>query len=403
MKYIVVLGDGMADWKIPELGNKTCLESADTPTLDKLAKRAEVGLCKTVPDGFKPGSDVANMSVLGFNPKDFYTGRSPLEAVSMGINLKNTDVTLRCNLVTLSDDEPYEKKVMVDYSAGEISTEEATKLIESLKENLDCNDYTLYAGIQYRHCLVLNCGEVGAELTPPHDISGKLIETYLPKGVNSSIYGGLLKISFEILTNHPVNLKRIEEGKKPANSIWLWGEGTKPALKDFKSLHCLKGGIISAVDLIKGIGILAGMKIIEVDGATGNYETNFQGKADAAADELIGGLDFVYIHMEAPDECGHHGDVEHKVYSIERIDGVVKTLTDRLSAAGEEFAILVCPDHPTPCAIKTHTSDPVPYLLYSSRTNLSNGASRYTEDEAQKTGVFVAEGHTLIDKLFAIK
>ena len=403
MKYIVVLGDGMADWNIPAFENRTCLEIANTPTLDELAKKAEIGLCKTVPEGFKPGSDVANMSVLGFNPKDYYTGRSPLEAVSMGIKLKDTDVTLRCNLVTLSDDEPYDKKIMLDYSAGEISTEEAQKLISCLKENLDCKDYTFYAGIQYRHCLVVDSGATGAELTPPHDISDKVIENYLPKGVNSSIYAGLMKKSYEILSSHPVNLKRVKEGKKPANSIWLWGEGTKPALADFKDLRGLKGGIISAVDLVKGIGLLAGMKIIEVDGATGNYDTNFQGKANAAAGWLLNGLDFVYIHMEAPDECGHHGDFKNKIYSIEQIDGVVKTLIARMNKAGEDFAILVCPDHPTPCAIKTHTSDPIPYLLYSNVKNLFNGAKRYTEDEAAKTGEYLPQGHLLIEKLFSIK
>ena len=403
MKYVVVLGDGMADWAIPALNNKTCLEYAKTHTLDGIVKKAEVGLCKTVPDGFKPGSDVANMSVLGFNPQSFYTGRSPLEAVSMGINLKDTDVTLRCNLVTLSDGEPYEKKVMLDYSAGEITTEEAEELIACLKENLGSNGFTFYAGIQYRHCLVIDGGATGAQLTPPHDISDKTIENYMPKGVNSSIYAGLMKKSYEILSHHPVNLKRVKEGKKPANSIWLWGEGTKPALADFENLRGLKGGIISAVDLVKGIGILAGMKVIEVTDTTGNYDTNFQGKANAAADELLGGLDFVYIHMEAPDECGHHGDFKHKVYSIEQIDGVVKTLIDRMNAAGEDFAILVCPDHPTPCKIKTHTSDPVPYLLYSNVKNLYNGATRYTEDEAAKTGAYTPQGHLLIEKLFAIK
>ncbi len=403
MKYIVVLGDGMADWKIPSLNNKTCLEYAKTPTLDKIVKSSEVGLCKTVPQGFKPGSDVANMSVLGFNPQSFYTGRSPLEAVSIGIKLKDTDVTLRCNLVTLSEDEPYEKKVMLDYSAGEISTAEAEELINCLKENFDCKDYKFYAGIQYRHCLVVDGGATGAELTPPHDISDKIIENYLPKGVNSSIYRGLLKKSYEILSSHPVNIKRVKEGKKPANSIWLWGEGTKPALADFEKLRGLKGGVISAVDLVKGLGLLAGMKIIEVDGATGNYDTNFQGKANAAADGLLSGLDFVYIHMEAPDECAHHCDFKNKVYSIEKIDGVVETLINRLSAAGEGFAMLVCPDHPTPCEIKTHTSDPIPYLLYSNIKNLSNGAKRYTEDEALKTGEYLPQGHLLIDKLFAIK
>ncbi len=404
MKYIVVLGDGMADWKIPSLGNKTCLEAAKTPTLDRLAPLSEVGLCKTVPDGMKPGSDVANMSVLGFNPHDFYTGRSPLEAVSMGIDLKSTDVTLRCNLVTLSEEENYEDRTMLDYSAGEITSAEAAELIAYLKQHLDDEKFKFYAGISYRHCLVVDNGVTGHELTPPHDISDRKIKDYLPKGEYGAKYLELMKRSAELLKNHPVNLKRIKAGKHPANSIWLWGEGTKPALSPFEREHGLKGGIISAVDLVKGIGALADMKIIEVDGATGNYDTNFKAKAEAAADALIGGLDFVYIHMEAPDECGHHGDKEHKIYSIEQIDGVViPTLINKLTAAGERFTMLVTPDHPTPCACKTHVSEPVPFLIYSDGKNISNGAARYTEDEAKKTGLYVDEGYKLIDRLLSIK
>ncbi|MDE6597736.1 MAG: cofactor-independent phosphoglycerate mutase [Clostridia bacterium] len=404
MKYVVVLGDGMADWKIENLGNKTCLEAAKTPNLDKIAPLAEVGLCKTVPDGYKPGSDVANMSVLGFAPKDFYTGRSPLEAVSMGIKLKSTDVTVRCNLVTLSDDEPYENKTMVDYSAGEVTTEEAEQLINYINKKLGSEKFTFYPGVSYRHCLVAANGKTGHDLTPPHDISDKKITGHLPKGPDAQIYLDFMKESYNLLKNHPVNLKRIKEGKKPANSIWLWGEGTKPALEDFEKLRKLKGGIISAVDLVKGIGMLAEMKIMDVAGITGNYDTDFKGKANAAADALLGGLDFVYIHMEAPDECGHHGDYKHKVYSIEQIDNlVVKTLIDRFTAASEDFAMLVTPDHPTPCAIKTHISDPIPYLLYTNVKNLSNGAKRYTEDEAKATGEYVAEGHKLIEKLISIK
>lgn len=403
MKYVVVLGDGMADRKIPSLNHRTCLEAANTPNLDKLAKKAEVGLCKTVPDGMKPGSDVANMSVLGFNPKTFYTGRSPLEAISMGIELKPTDVTLRCNLVTLSEDEPYENKTMLDYSAGEITTAEASELINFLKGSFDSDKFKLYPGISYRHCLVAENGITGHTLTPPHDISDKKITQYLPKGELGQFYLEMQKKSYELLSNHPVNLKRIKEGKNPANSIWLWGEGTKPALENFEKLRGLKGGIISAVDLVRGIGKLAGMKIIEVKNATGNYDTDFLGKAKAAARELLNGLDFVYIHMEAPDECGHHGDVEHKVFSIEQIDEkVVKTLVDEFNAAGENFAMLVCPDHPTPIACKTHVSDPVPYLLYTNVKDLSNGAKRYTEDEAAATGEYVPEGHKLIEKLFSI-
>lgn len=404
MKYVVVLGDGMADWKIETLGNKTCLEAANTVNLNKLAPLSEVGLCKTVPDGMKPGSDVANMSVLGFDPHRFYTGRSPLEAVSMGIKLSETDVTLRCNLVTLSDEENYDDKTMVDYSAGEISTAEAAELIAFLKKSLDDERFTLYAGISYRHCLVVKNGVTGHELTPPHDISDKKITAYLPKGELGGVYLEMMKKSAELLSDHPVNRKRVAEGKRPANSIWLWGEGTKPALSPFEEEHAMKGGIISAVDLVKGIGMLAEMRVIEVAGATGNYDTDFKGKAEAAADALIGGLDFVYIHMEAPDECGHHGDVEHKIYSIEQIDGVViPTLIKRLESAGEKYAILVTPDHPTPCACKTHVSEPVPYLIYSNAKNLGSGANRYTEDEAKKTGIYVADGFKLIERLLAVK
>lgn len=404
MKYIVVLGDGMADWKISALGNKTCLEEAETKTLNKLAPLSEVGLCKTVPDGMKPGSDVANMSVLGFDPHEFYTGRSPLEAVSMGINLTDTDVTLRCNLVTLSDEENYEDRTMVDYSAGEISTAEAAELIGYLKEHLDSERFTLYPGISYRHCLVVKDGVTGHELTPPHDISDRKITAHLPKGELGGVYLDMMKKSAELLKDHPVNQKRIAEGKRPANSIWLWGEGTKPALSPFEKERGLKGGIISAVDLVKGIGMLAGMKIIEVDGATGNYDTDFKGKAEAAARALIGGLDFVYIHMEAPDECGHHGDFVHKIFSIEQIDSVVSpTLIDKRTAAGEDFAMLVTPDHPTPCACKTHVSEPVPFLIYTNVKNRGNGAVRYTEDEAAKTGLYVADGYKLIEKLLAVK
>lgn len=408
MKYIVVLGDGMADWKIAELGNKTCLEAAATPTLDKIAPVSEIGLCKTVPEGFKPGSDVANMSVLGFAPQKYYTGRSPLEAVSMGINLAPTDVTVRCNLVTLSDEEDYSRKTMLDYSAGEISTEEADELIKAVQKELGSESFKFYSGISYRHCLVVKNGAVGHTLTPPHDISDKKITAYLPKGENAEIYLDFMRKSYGILSKHPVNLSRVKQGKKPANSIWLWGEGTRPALENFERLRGVKGGVISAVDLVKGIGMLAGLEILKVADITGNYDTNFQGKANAAADALLeGGLDFVYIHMEAPDECGHHGDYAHKVYSIEQIDGVIKTLINRFDAAGEKFAMLVCPDHPTPCAIKTHTSDPIPYLLYSNAENFNPMAKaekiRYTEDFAEKSGNYLPEGHKLIEKLFEIK
>lgn len=404
MKYAVILGDGMSDWKIESLGNKTCLEAAFTPTLDRLAPLAEVGLCRTVPDGLKPGSDVANMSVLGFDPRKYYTGRSPLEAVAMGIQLSDTDVTLRCNLVTVTDEANYEDKSMADYSAGDISTEEAAQLISYLKKYLDNDRFTLYPGVSYRHCMVIKNGVKGHKLTPPHDISDRPVKGHLPEGEYGEIYLDMMKKSYELLKDHPVNLKRISEGKNPANSIWLWGEGTKPGLAPFKHERGLKGGIISAVDLVRGIGMLADMQIIPVDGITGNYNTNWTGKANAAADALLGGLDFVYVHMEAPDECGHHGDPEHKKYAIEQIDSkVIPVFMERMEKAGEDYAILVTPDHPTPCACKTHVSEPVPFLIYTNKRSLFNGAHRYTEDEAAKTGLLIEDGYRMIDRLFAIK
>lgn len=400
MKYVVVLGDGMADYKIPALGNKTTLQASNKPTIDTLAKLSEVGLCKTVPDGMKPGSDVANMSVLGFNPAEFYTGRSPLEAVSIGINLKDTDVTLRCNLVTLSDEENYEDKRMLDYSAGEISTEEARELIEYLKKYVDNEELTLYPGISYRHCLVVDKGITGTSLTPPHDISDKPIKEHLPNGVLGEKYLALMKKSYDLLKDHPVNKKRIAAGKNPANSAWFWGEGTKPALADFEQKFGVKGGVISAVDLVKGIGILANMQQIDVPNITGNWDTDFLGKAKAAAKALKDGLDFVYIHMEGPDECGHHGDIERKIFSIEQIsEVVVKTLIAEFKEMGEDFTMLICPDHPTPIAIKTHTSDPIPYMIYRSNEQKGCGATAYDEDNAKNTGIYIADGYKLMLRL----
>lgn len=401
MKYIVVLGDGMADYPISELKNKTPLQTANKPTIDSLANHAEVGLCQTVPEGFKPGSDVANLSVMGYDPHECYTGRSPLEAVSIGIDLKDTDVTLRCNLVTLSDEENYEDKRMLDYSAGEISTAEAKELITFLKDHFDNEKFTLYAGVSYRHCLVADHGRTGHELTPPHDITGKPVKAHLPQGPDAKLYLEMMKRSAELLKNHPVNKARIAAGKNPANSVWFWGEGTKPKLANFDQKFGKKGAVISAVDLVKGIGILAGMKIIDVPGATGNYDTNFAGKAQAALNELSQGTDFVYIHMEAPDECGHQGDVAHKIYSIEQIsETVVKRLLEGLKESGEAFRILICPDHPTPISVRTHVSDPVPYLLYSSDEKNSSGVCSYDELSAKNTGIFVGQGWDLMKKLF---
>lgn len=403
MKYIVVLGDGMADDPLPALEGKTPLQFANKPDIDALAARAEVGLCRTVPAGFKPGSDVANLSVMGYDPHECYTGRSPLEAVSIGINLAPTDVTLRCNLVTLSDEANYADKTMLDYSAGEISSAEAGELIAFLKKEFDDEKFTLYPGVSYRHCLAVKEGETGHELTPPHDITGKPVRNFLPQGPLGKVYLSMMERSAALLADHPVNRARIAAGKRPANSVWFWGEGTKPQLENFEKKFGKKGAVISAVDLVKGIGILAGMKVIDVPGATGNYDTNFAGKADAALHALLrDGFDFVYIHMEAPDECGHQGDIAHKVFSIEQIDElVVKRIVSGLRAANEPFRLLLCPDHPTPIAVRTHVSDPVPYLLYEEGKDNGNGATAYDEESAKKTGKFLEEGTLLMKKLLS--
>ncbi len=398
MKYVVILGDGMADYPDKNLNGKTPLEVANKPYIDGLAKVSEAGLCSTIPQGMKPGSDVANLSVLGYDPAKCYSGRSPLEAASIGIELKDTDVTARANLVTLSDEEVYEDKTMIDYSAGEITTAEAKVLIDYLAEKLNGDGYSLYSGVSYRHCLVKENGRIAGDLTPPHDITGKAVKGHLPESAEGKKYLALMKKSYELLKDHPVNLKRIKDGKNPANSLWFWGEGTKPDLPDFKEKFGIQGAMISAVDLLKGIGKLSGMQVINVKGATGNYDTNFIGKAEACLKALKDGADYVYIHMEAPDECGHHGDAEHKVYSIEQIDGVVKTVVEGLKEAGEDFAVLICPDHPTPLSVKTHTSDPVPYIIYRSGKKVK-GIESYTEKNAASTGIFLSHGYDLMSKL----
>lgn len=398
MKYAVILGDGMADFPIPELGGKTPLSAADKPYTDKLAPLSEVGLVRTVPCGMKPGSDVANLSVMGYDPAECYTGRSPLEAASIGIELKDTDVTARANLVTLSDEQNYADRTMADYSAGEISTEEAKVLVEYLAERLNDEKYRLYAGVSYRHCLVVSNGAVAGDLTPPHDITGRPVKDYLPQSEEGKKYLALMERSAALLKDHPVNIRRIAEGKRPANSLWFWGEGTKPALQSFYGRYGLKGGIISAVDLLKGIGKLTGMRVIEVPGATGNYDTDFAGKAEACLAAFKDGLDYVYIHMEAPDECGHHGDLRHKIYSIEQIDKqVVKRVKEGLDESGEPYRILIMPDHPTPINTMTHCKDPVPYLIYGSGIK-GNGASAYDESNAAKTGFFTDSGVSLMQR-----
>ena len=400
MKYAVILGDGMADTPVPELGGKTPLEAANKPNIDKLARDGELGMVKTVPDHLNPpGSDIANMSVMGYNPDIFYTGRSPLEAVSMGITMSETDLALRCNVVTLSDEANYEDKSMVDYSAGEISTPEARELINYMQEVFGNEIMHLYPGVSYRHCLIMNKPETpDMKFTPPHDISGKPIKEHLPKGADADILLDMMKKSYDLLMAHPVNRARIAAGKNPANSLWFWGEGRKPGLADFKEVNGLNGCVVSAVDLVKGLGLCAGMEVPDVPNVTGTIDTNFEGKRDAAIDFLQKGGDFVYIHMEAPDECGHHGDIEGKVKSIELIDEkVVGPLVEALGKMGD-YRILVMPDHPTPIAVKTHTHNPIPYLIYDSAKKAEEKDRRYTEKDAETTGIYIDPGYTLMKK-----
>lgn len=399
-KYVVILGDGMADYPIDELGGKTPLEVADKPNIDALCAKGELGLVKTVPAGMKPGSDVANLAVLGYSPARYYSGRSPLEALSIGIDLKDTDIAIRCNLVTLSEDEPYENKTMVDYSAGEISTAEAKELIAFIESKLGTDDLCFYSGVSYRHCLVMHNAKLGTEFTPPHDISDRKVTDYLPKALYGEEMLSLMKRSYDLLKDHPVNVARVKAGKNPANSIWLWGEGTRPALSPFEEKYGLKGAVISAVDLIKGIGIGAKMKVIEVEGACGTYETNFAGKAESAVNALLKeGCDYVYVHMEAPDECGHQGDLKHKILSVELIDRVVvQYIVEKLREANVEFSILIAPDHPTPIKLKTHTSDPVPYVLYRSYDEKDNAFRSMNEKNAKASGVYYGDSCALIEK-----
>lgn len=399
MKYMVLLCDGMADKGSPDfLGGKTPMEAAAKPHMDALAKTAEIGLCKTVADGLKPGSDVANLSVMGYDPKECYSGRSPLEAASIGVDLKPTDVALRCNLVTLSDEADYTQKTMVDYCAGDISTAEAAELIAAVQERFGNEKYAFYAGVSYRHCLVVANGttELGT-LTPPHDISGRKITEYLSTDPNAAALIQMMKESYAFLMQHPVNRARIEKGLRPANSIWLWGEGRKPQLENFFRLHGKTAGVVSAVDLIKGIGVCAGMQTVDVPGATGYIDTNFEGKAAAARQLFDAGCDLVYVHIEAPDECGHRGEAENKKKAIELIDArVLAGMLDYLKAQGDH-RILILPDHPTPLQTMTHSGDAVPYLLYDSRRSFGGG--EFTEKGAARTGNFIDFGPAIMRRL----
>ena len=397
MKYVIVLGDGMADEPIDALGGKTPLVAAKTPCMDELALHSEIGLVHTIPKGMSPGSDTANLAVLGYYPKKYYTGRSPLEALSIGVEMKATDIALRCNLVTLSEEEEYEQKTIIDHSASEISTEDAAILLDAVKKELENDTYIYYVGTSYRHLTIWDCGKV-VELMPPHDILGKVIGSYLP---GEYALKEMMKKSFDILNNHPINIERSKKGLNKANSIWFWGAGTRPALDNFEEKTGRKGAMISAVDLLKGIAVGAGMKVIYVEGADGTLHTNYVGKAKAAVSALLeDGYDFAYVHIEAPDEMGHQGSMERKIKAIEFIDEkVIKVIKEDMEQAGVEYRMLVLPDHPTPIAWRTHTSDPVPYMLYDSTKPQKNN-QLYNENEAAKTGNVFVEGYTLIDYLF---
>lgn len=395
-KYVVLLCDGMADLPVSELGEKTPMEAAYKPNMDSLARVSELGLVKTVDDSLSPGSDVANLSVMGYDPMKYYTGRSPLEAVSMGIAMEDNDVAFRCSLVTLSNEEKYADKTMVDYCAGDISSEEAAEILKTVDEELGDEILKFYPGVSYRGCLVVKEGKNSdGDFTPPHDISGRVVGEYLPK--NQAMLQ-LMKKSYDIMSKHPVNLKRVAECKNPANSVWFWGNGKKTVLDNFDGLYGLKGAIVSAVDLVKGIGISAGMEVCEVKGATGYIDTNFEGKAQAAIDALKNGSDYVYIHVEAPDECGHRGEAENKVKAIELIDEkILAPLKNELDKY-EDYTLAILPDHPTPLCTKTHSREPVPYLIYR-KNQKADGAEAFSEKTAKDSGNFVEQGCLLIKKM----
>ncbi|MDY3225586.1 MAG: cofactor-independent phosphoglycerate mutase [Candidatus Faecousia sp.] len=396
MKYIVVLGDGMADEPIAALGGKTPLEYANTPAMDILASGGELGMVQNVPEGMHPGSEVANLSVMGYDPEKVFTGRSPLEALSVGVKMEPDDIIFRCNVVTLTEEEPYPEKTILDHSSGEIPTAEADQLMDAIRANFNNEEFQFYTGTSYRHIMVWKHGRL-AKLEPPHDHLTQVIGSYLPE---EPVLRDFMERSFDILNNHPVNLKRAAEGKRKANSLWYWGAGTKPSLSSFTEKTGLKGAMISAVDLLKGIAVGAGMKICHVEGATGSLDTNWEGKAQAAIDALLkDGCDFAYIHVEAPDEMGHQGLVKEKVQSIEYLDGrIIAPIMKAMEDAGEDYRMLVLPDHPTPIRIRTHSSDPVPYVLYDS-TRQAKKMARYTEAEAKATGIFLPHGYELMARL----
>ena len=399
MKYIIVLGDGMADEPIESLGGKTPLAYAKTKAMDALSKRGPPGFVHTIPDVTNPGSDTANLSVLGYDPKIYYSGRSPLEALSIGVPMKDTDIALRCNIVTISDDDvPFEEKTIIDHSSGEIETEDCAVLLNEVRKAVENETYKFYVGTSYRHCLIWDKGEV-VDLVQPHDVLEQKIGPNLPI---DPVLRSMMEKSYEILKDHPLNIERKKQGLNPANCCWFWGAGTKPMVSNFEGKTGKKGVMISAVDLLKGIAVGAGMKVVEVPGANGGLHTNYTGKKDAAVKALTeDGYDFAYIHVEAPDEMGHQGSVERKVKAIENLDEfIIGPLVEEMKAKGEDVRVLILPDHPTPIRVRTHTADDVPYLLYDS-TNEADNTWDYNEVDATNSGNHVAKGHEIIDLLFS--
>ena len=398
MKYIVILGDGMADEPIEELQGKTPLAYATTPNMDRLSRRSEIGMVHTIPDGMSPGSDTANLSVMGYDPLKYYSGRSPLEALNIGVPMKDSDIAIRCNIVTISEDDvPFEDKTIIDHSASEIETQDCAILLKAVTDELANENYQFYVGTSYRHCLIWDKGQV-VELTPPHDVLTQKIGQHLPEDVYLK---NMMKKSYDILVNHPINIERKKKGLNPANCCWFWGAGTKPMLSSFREKTGKKGMMVSAVDLLKGIAVGASMGVAEVEGANGGLHTNYAGKVDAAVKAITqDGYDFVYVHVEAPDEMGHQGSVERKVQAIEYLDSkVIGPVVEKMEESGEDFRLLILPDHPTPIRLRTHTSENVPYMLYDS-SKPQNHTWNYNEAESLKSGNLIQEGHTLLDYLF---
>ena len=400
MKYLIVVPDGAADRPEDWPEGRTPLKTAQLTNINDLAKRGEVGAVRTIPDGIPPGSDAANLAVMGYNPETDLTGRSPLEAVSMGIDMSDTDVAFRTNLVTLKGNGSYENLIITDHSSGDISNEEAEILIKEIDKKLGTEDLKFYPGVSYRHALIMKNGRDDFNLTPPHDILEKKIVDYLPQRENDLFITELMEKSYEILKEHPVNQKRIQKGLNPANSIWIWGQGKKPQLSSFSEKYGITGTIVSAVDLIKGIGLCAGLNAVDVEGATGTLDTNYDGKVSAAIKAFKDGADFVYIHVEAPDECSHQGNAEEKIRALELIDSkVVKPVYDHLKTGKEEFRILIVPDHRTPVAIRTHSDEPVPFVLYDSRRDTYKEGNSFSE-ESGLSGKYFERGSSLADYLF---